>query len=269
MQQLKHNISKIADEIESEGSLEMYWDYRDRLSEEQVLKIITDEDGLNDVENELYESNIDYNSEVVRDIIDRYCKENNLELNEEEIDELRMECDGRFDLNIKGLLNNSQANIRVALLSNEDMIPIEDTKHSGTIEHFRKRFRNKFRMSDLKKEVLNCTSNYALITFYFRVSGDDILKLREEVLKGFITLRKGLFFGLFNSYEGSGSTLEMELLHSVTLNLKDWRVKDVKEAVIQRLQGNNSEYYGVKIMGDGINKYGINQVYGLSRWQEW
>ncbi len=269
MQQLKHSITKIADELESEGSLEMYWDYNDSLSEEQVLKVIIEEDGLNEVENELYESNIEYISERVTDSIKQYCKEHDIELDEEDADELRLECEGRFDSNMKGLLNNSQANIRVALLSNEDMIPTEDTKHSETVEHFRKRFRNKFKMGDLKKEVLNCTSNYALITFYFRISGEDILKLREEILKGFIILRKGLFFGLFNSYEGSGSTLEMELLHSITLNLKDWRVKDVKEEVIQRLLGNNSKYYGVSVKGDSISKYGIQQTYGLSRWQEW
>ena len=269
MQQLKHNISKIADELEANRDLQTYWDYRDELSEEQVLKIITEEDGLNDVENEIYENNIDYISDNVRDNIKEYLKDNNIELDEEELDELRMECEGRFDFNIKGLLNNSSAHIRVELYSNEDMIPVDDIKHSETAEEFRRRFRNKFRISDLKKEVLNCTTSYAIITFYFKISGDDILKLRDEVQKGFITLRKGLSFGLFDKMNGSGSTLDMELLHNITLNLKDWRLKDDKEAVVQRLQGNNSEYYRVKIVGDSISKYGIQQVYGLSRWQEW
>src|SRR3990167_3918290 len=267
MQRLKHNINKIADEIESEGSLEMYWNYSDMLSEEQIVKIIEEEGGLNDAENELYESNIDYISENVRDVTKQYCKENNIELSDEEFEELRDECEGRFKFDFNGLIKNSHANIRVQLNTNEDMIDTQQGEENETIRMFRKRFKGKFRIKDLKREVANCPG-YSNFNFYFKVSGEDILKMREQLQEGYLTLRKGLFFGLFDSFNGGGSILEMELLGEVKLYLKDWRIKDDKDAVVKRLDGENSKYYDVVIVGDS-RKYGIQQVYGLSSWQEW
>ena len=267
MQQLKHNINKIADEIESESSLEMYWDYRDSLSEEQILKIITKEDGLNEVENDIWESYIDYISENVRDVIKQYCKENNIELSDEEFEELRDECEGRFKFDFNGLIKNSHANIRVQLNTNEDTIDMQQGIENETIRMFRKRFKGKFSLKDLKREVANCPG-YSNFNFYFKVSGKDILEVRKQLQEGYLTLRKGLFFGLFDSFNGGGSILEMELLGEVKLYLKDWRIKDDKDAVVKRLDGENSKYYDVVIVGDS-RKYGIQQVYGLSSWQEW
>jgi len=45
-------------------NIQFFWDYNDELSEEQVLKIITEEEGLNDVESQIYDNNIDYISEL-------------------------------------------------------------------------------------------------------------------------------------------------------------------------------------------------------------
>src|SRR3990167_6493836 len=166
MQRLKHNINKIADEIESEGSLEMYWNYSDMLSEEQIVKIIEEEGGLNDAEN-------------VMDVTKQYCKENNIELSDEEFEELRDECEGRFKFDFNGLIKNSHANIRVQLNTNEDMIDTQQGEENETIRMFRKRFKGKFRIKDLKREVANCPG-YSNFNFYFKVSGEDILKMREQ-----------------------------------------------------------------------------------------
>ena len=269
IQKQKHNINKIANEIESEFGLEIYWDYKDELSEEQILKIILEEDGLMEVEDELYEHNIDYISETVTEAIKEYCKKHDIELDDEELDELRMECESRFKFDINGLLNNSSAHIRVQLNTNEGMIDTNEGMKNETVRMFRKRFRNKFRLTDLQKEINNC-SGYGNFNFYFKVSGSDILVLKEQVQQGYILLRKGLFFGLFDSFNGGGSILEMELLKDINLNLKDWRIKDDKEAVVKRLLNDTSIYYGVSIIGDS-KKYGIQQVYGLisSAWKEW
>lgn len=259
----KIKISEIAENLEKSGDLEMYWDYRDSLSEEQVLKIIKEEEGLYEVENEIYENNLDYINEIISDRI------KNLELTEEEQEELREECQSRFNFNIEGLIKNSSINIRIELLSNEDMIYYEDWKHSGTIKDFKKRFKGHFKVKDLEKEFNNLTNDYALITFYFKTSGKDILVLREQVLKGFITLRKGLEFGLFNSWIGGGSVLEIPLIKEITLNLEDWRIKNDKEEIIKRLkEGNKESYYSLNIKADNLSKYGIQEVYGLCSWQE-
>ncbi len=266
------NITKIADKIEKGYNLMMYWDYNDKLTDEQVIKIIKEEDGLNDIENELYDYNFDYISEMITDRIKEYLDENHLILNEEEQDSLRLECENRFDFNIKGLLKNSETKIRITLLSNEDLIYYKDWEYTDTIKEFKKRFKGCFKVKDLKAEFDNLMNDYALITFFFKVKGEDILRLREQIQKGEITLRKGLDFGLFNSWIGGGSVLEIPLLKNITLNLKDWRFKNKKEEIIENLKKHTDYgYYSVEIVADELSSYGIQQVYMLSGegWKEY
>lgn len=264
------DVLKIADEIEKTGSLEMYWNYRDSLTEEQIIKIITEEDYLFEVESELRNYNSEYIGETINTIIQNYETENNISLSDEEKENLRFELEGRFNFNINDLIRNSGCNIRVTLQSNEDMIYFgadKEIKDSETIKEFKRVFRRKYKKEDFENEINN-VFDYGLFTFYFKVGGLDILKLREQVLKGFITLRKGLSFGLFDSFNGSGSILEMELLHSITLNLKDWRIKNIKEAIIKGLgNGNEKSYYDVNIKADNISHYSIQETYGLAGWQ--
>jgi len=266
------NINKIANEIEKDKLLKSYWDYQDRLTDEQIIKIIIEEDGLNDIENELYDYNIDYISNEIREYIKEYFDEKGLNFEEfeetEDYEELRMDLEGKYNFDINDLINNSQSNIRVTLQSNEDMIYYKDWEHTNTIKEFRRRFKHHFKIADLKTEFNELMNDYALITFYFNVKGQDILILREQILKGYITLRKGLEFGLFNSWVGGGSVLEIPLLKSITLNLKDWRFKNKKEEIIENLKEyTDYGYYSVNIEADEISKYGLQQVYGLSGWQ--
>ena len=272
MQKQEINILKIADEIEKEGSLEMYWNYDDKLTDEQAIKIITEEEGLMDIENEVYEYNTDYLFEMITERINDYLEEKDLNLTEEEKDDLRFECESRFDYNINGLLNNSEINIRVTLQSNEDMICFVDDvyKESETIKEFKRVFRRKYKKEDLDNEINEMVNDNGLFTFYFKVSGKDILELREQVLNGYIELRKGLPFGFFNSFIGGGSVLEMELLSNIKLNLKDWRFKNTKEEIIANLKDKTDYgYYPISIQADEISKYGIQETYGLSSWEEY
>ncbi len=270
-QQLKHDISKIAQELSDEGMLEIYWDYRDKLSDEQIIKILTKEDGLLEIENELYEDNIEYQYEIIMEAINRKIKEDGLDLTDEEVEDLRLECESIFDFDITWLIKNSDINIRVTLESNNDTIYFgvgKDVRDNETIKEFKKRFRGKYKKEDLDKEINN-VFNYGEFTFYFNVSGEDILTLKEQIEEGYIELRGGLFFGLFDSYNGSGSVLEMELTSPIKLNLKDWRMKNTKEAILQKLDGKDSKYWNVSIKADNLNKYGIEETYGMGGWQEW
>lgn len=267
----KIDITKIADELEKRHELQFYWDYTDSLSEEQAIKIIKEEEeGLNDIENVIWENNFEYISENVNSAIGRYKEENNIELTDDEQEELKQECESRFSYDINGLIKNSRINIRAELLSNEDMICFVDNQYKGsdTIKEFKRVFKGKYKNKDLKKECLEMVNDYGLITFYFEVRGLDILKLREQVLKGFIELRAGLEFGFFNSWIGGGSVLEIPLLKPIKLNLKDWRIKNVKEGVLKRLEEGDKSYYSVKISADNLSKYSIQQVYNLAGWQE-
>src|SRR3990167_7688917 len=97
MQKMKHNIVKLAEDIKSEYRLETYWDYRDEMTKEQVMKIIIEEDGLMDVNNEIWEQNIDCNCEVVLDAVKDYLRKNDIELDKDEREELIQECEDRFN----------------------------------------------------------------------------------------------------------------------------------------------------------------------------
>lgn len=265
---MKTDIMKIADELEKRGDLEMYWDYNDRLGEEQVLKILKEEEGLNEIENEIYENNQDFINERIANVLEEY----NADLTEEEEEALKEECYSRFKFNIEGLIKQSQINLRIELLSNEDMICFIDNLYKGseTLKEFKRVFKGKYSKADYDSEVANMVNDYGLMTFYFRVRGLNILKLREEIQQGFITLRKGLDFGIFNSYVGGGSVMEIKLKGEVKLNIKDWRNKNVQEAVVKGLEeGTGKSYWNVSIKADNISKYGINEVYGLGTWQEY
>lgn len=244
----------------------MYWDYRDELSEQQIMEILNSEDGLNEVENGIYEQNEFYILETENETLKQILTEE-----EYEDEDLREEIRNNLilDFNMEQLIKNSQINIRVELNTNEDLINFAEHKHSYTLKQFKRVFKNKYSKADYDKELLNLMgTEYGKITFYFKLRGLDILKLREQIQKGFIELRKGLQFGFFNSCVGGGSILEMNLKGNVKLNLGDWRYKNQKEVAMAKLKGEYSKYYDVSILGDNISHYGIEQTYGLGSWQE-
>jgi len=276
----KINITEIAEEIKKEGSLEMYWDYNDKLSDEQVIKIITDEDGLYEVQDEIYDNNIDYIYEIVADRITSYCEENDLELTEEEQEDLKQLCEENFDFNINGLLRNSETRMRLTLNNNYDIVSFNEyrkgdffknIKKDFVVKEFMRVFKGKYNKADFEEE-LNNVFDYGNFTFYFKVSGEEILKLREQILKGFIELREGLSFGLFDNFNGSGSLMEMELTKSIKLNLKDWRFMNDREEILNGIENKYTDvgYWKVSINGDSEG-YGLDEVYGLSgeSWKEW
>lgn len=271
-QSIKIPIGQIAEEIEGTNNLTMFWDYQDCLTEEQALKIITEQEGLNEVENEIYDFNLEYIYGQVNNAINEYENDNNIILEDEDRQELARELQGRFNFNMEGLIKNSGINVRLELLSNEDMINLDDYKTSETLKEFKRVFKGKVKVKDLKEEINEMIgSNYALITFFFKVRGLKILEMREQVIKGHLTLKKGLRFGLFNSYSGCGAMLDIPLLKNITLNLNDWRNKNNQEAVIKGLKGEGKSYYELGIKADNLSKYGIQETYGLvgEAWKEW
>lgn len=128
-------IEKIKEKLCKMDPPQVYWDYRDQLSEEQAAKILSSPDGLNDVENEIWERNFDYSYDMeIEHLVDAlgwFKAELEEELGEEDIDlkELAKELRDEFldylsvDINIKGLLSNTPSvNCRVELYSNYDCI---------------------------------------------------------------------------------------------------------------------------------------------------
>jgi hypothetical protein len=237
---------------ENKNYLECYWDYRDELSDAQIKKILFTEDGLCDVETEIWENSIDYIDEQIAEILDKEKVEDS-----EEREELRLEMEGLWDINIKGLMRNSRVRLRATLLTNEDFIYMPDIKHSETLAHFKRVFKGLYKKAELDNEIANnMGTDYNHFVFFFSVSGENILKLAEQLRQKKITLTPDINFGLFNFWVGAGSVLEMSLKKPITLDMKDWT-------------GTSSPYYEVRVQLDK-EQYGIQETYGLvgEAWKE-
>lgn len=236
-------------------ALETYYDYNDKLSEEQILKIITEEDGLSEVESEL----IDYNFDYVQEEISRIIQEeltNEEETDEDLIEYLKEELESRWNYNILEILKNSSVRMRIELMTNEDFgfIPEMREKKGEYYKLISKVFKNHFEKDNFDDEInSHMGSDYSHLTFFFKIGGEDILRLREEYQKGKITLNKNIGCGLFNSYLGCGGDLEIHLTKPITLNVKNWT--------------NNKKYdngyYNLSLKLDG-ESYGIQETYGLT-----
>ncbi|NCB09009.1 MAG: hypothetical protein EOM73_12700, partial [Bacteroidia bacterium] len=93
----------------------VYWDYREKMSDENIEKILC-KDGLNDVENELWEYNIDYICELETEAAkeyadefeDRICEETGeaREVWEDDFEEWAKEHIG-VDMDMKQLIRNT------------------------------------------------------------------------------------------------------------------------------------------------------------------
>jgi len=240
------------------GGIGFYWNYDDSLSEEQIFKILTEEDGLSDVENSIFIDNLDYISEEINNIL----KENLTE--EEKTDDdlrefLRMELEGNYNLNFKDLLKNSSIRLRIELNTNEEYMYMPEYKKTEYYKLIKKVFKGCFKVEDLNKEIDSFIgSDYGLLTFFFEVSGERIIILREEINHNVITL-KNEDCGFFNSWMGCGGYLDLKLLKEITLKINNWTEDK-----------NKKKYYNIKIVPDS-SKYGIQETYGLTSecWKEY
>lgn len=106
---------EIKDYIEK-NQPEFYWDYRDEIDKDSLAKIFDGEDGLNDLENELWENNIDYicdlENEAIKDVILHFDLTENNEDEDYDIDEdedFKDFCKEYIsvDFSIKDLLRNT------------------------------------------------------------------------------------------------------------------------------------------------------------------
>lgn len=134
----KNLLSKIKEELKTMKNPEIYWDYRDELGEEQITKILESPEGLNDVENEIFDMNVDhvYDLEIehLKEALSSFKEELCEELGIEDEDDLDLEEIAKelrdelldyvsVDYNIKDLIRNTgPINCRVELFSNYDCI---------------------------------------------------------------------------------------------------------------------------------------------------
>ena len=234
-------------------SLETYWDYRDEISEEYLMKVFNDEADLYEIIDDC-----EYVGNQVYELINSELSEEEQE-NDELFDYLRDRCYDEWNYNYDKLLSQSYVRLRIQLNSNEDYLDLENYKETDTYRYLKKIFKGTFKVKDFEKEMFEvCGSNYVNLTFMCEVNGLTLLEMKKQIQeKGIIKLTKGIKAGLFNDWLGAGSDFGLELPKNITLNVKDW-TKD------------NQNYYEVSIIGDNISRYGINETYGFvgEMWQE-
>lgn len=248
---------------ENKYNLETYWDYNDKLDGEQILKILKEKEGLFEVEGDIYMDNLDYIGEEINKIIEEGLSEK--EETDEELKEfLRENLGDEWSLNIKGLIKNSSVRLRLEFNTNCDFMVVDEAlRGEGEyIKDVKRVFKGVFTAEEIRTELKEVVgSEYAKLILFFEVSGENILKLREEIQKGEISIRKGINGGFFNSFVGCGGMLEMKTREKMNLNVENWTREDKKEG---------EKYYNVAILGDNLDNYGVNKTYGLTGecWEE-
>ena len=285
--------NKIIAELKKLGNIEVYWDYRDELSDEHKSQILAGK--IDEVETELWEHNMDNNYDLEMERIKEVCEEFKTEFEAEifegedfEWDEIKSEMRDEFldylavDMNMKDLLRKSSVNVRIELHSNYDCMnshwlesqsPFEMDSYFGDMVKALKmnpakvkkmlieknmKTAGKFRdnksknemvsYSDLWQEMENSSCGANLLTFVGKL---DLSEFIGGGKPNKIKIPKGNNCGIFSSFQGGGSVIEMELLRDVTIDLE---------------AHGKTKYDNFEMISDGDKDggYSIDRVYGVT-----
>jgi hypothetical protein len=242
----KKQEQEIIDFIEKNRP-EVYWDYRDRLSKEQVLKILEKGETW-EVLDDLYEINLDY----IFDMEDALCNDiqEQFDIEDDESYEIRdyFLDHIQVDMNFDGLINNTPDLLCfVKVYSNYDCATsysdIDDKlDYLGSIW---RRVKSACKKDDFLNEFAN-SYTASLFCFAFKTDLKTLLDLRNN-FKESITIPKGTQFGFFSSFNGSGSMFEAMTVRDITM---------------PKVEPDMTEYDGVGIVADLEQSYSFYDVYG-------
>jgi hypothetical protein len=231
---------------------EVYWDYREELSKEQIQTILNEEDGLNNVENEIWEMNIDHRWELEINLAKNAIEEFELDITPEEFREEFMDfmC---VNLNVKQLVNNvGEITMLLYMYSNYDCTNSFDTME--TSEYLRqvyKRVKTGVKKEDFMYEHSNGAYGGSLFCFVFKMNIFDILDLKRDMKKAKkLLIPKGTQFGFFSSFQGSSSVFDKVTYQDMKINIRETG-KDF-----------NPEYDNVDIVADITQHYSLHDVFG-------
>lgn len=250
---------KIVNELSSQKP-EVYFDYRDKLSEDQIKEILSK--GINEFENELWGMNLDYISDIEREttfeVLNGFRDDIEAEIGEmnevdygELVDEYRMNYCPPVDMNIKPLLN-IDLDAMIIVYSNYDCTNSFDTMEtSDYLSQVYQRVKKGVKKSDFMYEHENGAYGGSLFCFAFRCSLLDLVDIKEKVKTGKqVFIPKGTQFGFFSSFHGAGSVFEKETYRDIYLNIKETG------------EGYYPEYDNIDIIADCEQSYNMDDVYG-------
>lgn len=243
MQEQEKEIIKYIEE----NPVEVAFGYRDSLDKEQIRTIIEKEEGLQDIEDDLWELNIDYINEMEDQLLQNIKEEFTLKEDLFDIREFFLE---HIDvtIGIRHLLNNTPDIDCVAIVySNYDCATsfqvIEDKEsYLGAVW-------DRVKAGCLLPDYLNEHANSytaSLLCFAFKMSVLDFAELKRS-FKESITIPKGTQYGFFSSFNGSGSFFEARTVQDMTL---------------PKLEPNQSEYDCIGVIADIEQYYSMEAVYG-------
>jgi len=192
---------------------EVFWDCRDGLSSDQVSKIFETEDGLFELQDELWKYNIDYVFEIENQIVENVITEFDIEgwdpwdIREHFLDYIHV------DLGFDNLLNNTgDITALVMMYSNYDCCnSFDNPKEPETyLTDVYKRVKAGVKRSDYEHEFFNGAYGGSLFCFAFKGSIQDIVELKKSMSNGatHVNIPKGTQYGFFSSFQGAGSVFE-------------------------------------------------------------
>lgn len=234
------------------------WDYRDQLDKETIYKLLEDEDGILNLENDLFECNLDYISELGN----YFVKNSLLPLFEDDLIHFNIDDPEQFlrdfiiiDMNIKTLINNTGDILCfIPLYSNYDCTNSFDTlKSSDYLKQVYNRVKKGVNKNDFIWEHSNGAYGGSLFGFIFSANLIDVIELKKKLKTGKkIFIPSGTQFGFFSSFQGSGSCFKKTTFCDMYINVKE--------------TGKNysPEYDKIDIIADCELSYSFNDVYGCS-----
>lgn len=251
---LKNQISEYC----SKHPVSIEWDYRDKLDKNAICDILQSEDGIFNLENDLFERNLDYISELEN----YFVKDSLLPLFEDDLIHFNIDDPEQFlrdfiiiDMNIKYLLNNTGDILCfIPLYSNYDCTNSFDTlKSSDYLKQVYNRVKKGVNKNDFIFEHSNGAYGGSLFGFIFSASLEDVIELKTQLKTGKkILIPSGTQFGFFSSFQGAGSCFDKTTFCDMYINIKE--------------TGKNysPEYDKTDIIADCELSYSFKDVYGCS-----
>jgi hypothetical protein len=256
--ELQNRLQKYIDD----NPVKLDFDYRDELDKDQIIKVLENEEGLTELEDEIYENSLDWISEN-----ERYFIENELyeefeeELNKyfenknEAIEYLTENFYPTVSLNMDDLLNNTgNLTCLIPVYSNYDCTNSFDTMEtSDYLKQVYKRVKTGIKKSDFMNEHINGAYGGSLFCFAFQTDLQNLIKLKAEFKKAKqILIPAGMQYGFFSSFQGSSSPFEKVTYREMKLNVKETG----KEF--------NSKYDCIGLIADIEQHYSMADVFGDS-----
>lgn len=188
---------------------ELYWDYRDELSIEQIDAILSNQDVIMDIENELYEYNISYIIELEDELIKDIIEEFNIKFKtEKEKEEFKYFCRDyiRTDVNINELIDRE----KVILFYETDYNvgetwSLNDKEERDELRLIKKALKIPWRDKEYDNALLMMfrqASYGGTLVIYFYTTLSEIL---PDIDKNTLCF-KDMHVAIINTYNGSGDS---------------------------------------------------------------